>query len=742
MTTIASKNPAQPEQKRQYQTPREFEDILSDEAEQQLSDAQQRQRHERFLEALRKAYNGDLNEGLADNTNAVQLLSKNYTIEKGWEGKANGEPIAFKNKTTGNTVFVSKDEIKHHDTNGKFEYEDAVEMVRFAMLDVDMQRDGFFIRDASPEQQALIEAAVAAENAKLPAEYQIKVRNALDPKKNARAFRKANRAASNHKETIAQLAAANGFFAGGAVTGDGAMQLEEAGGVENSAAGASHPDPSQLNQPVPEPDPAHAQQVTGDEAPQDVDADIPEGADLLNMAVGDQLKERGVWSPELVDKFGEIQSITKAVATKFDAATADEKQAFIDAGLIKETDKGTEFNVGKIFGLTGGLEEGLTLEERAEAVRSSLAEQAAALGVTEEDIATAQRVNDSRAGMDGDAPKTAAAFIVPIQKAIDPNMGNLTSALIPVHLAIRSGLDRQVTSAPDPEAAEAAFKSNFEKGAWPDDPDMVKQVMAAAQNINAIERGEKEGPINPQDVKTLVEGLNHAQLEVAQIADKTSDTTLKTQLGTMAADIGELVDKYEAHSHDLELEHGVAQEEAALGATVPVDSVDEDLPEDVVDQLEADLAAAIAEDPDLNGGADVADPAAEDTPRAHPIFSRPGHINSGAPAADADDGEPIPKFLTKGAENDARIRDAAATFRDQPFFQRNVPEADRQKPVTNDQLIAIFENNGGIKVPEEPKARDAFLSAVKDDLRKSGHLVRQGIFRKQDYLGNPRNPSA
>ena len=162
------------------------------------------QERDKFLAALNKAYQGDLDQAVLENTTLVDYLSINYIPEANWEQQPDGAPIHFVNRHTRAPIEISKEEVVFAGKPENFVFEDALAMVQFAMLDKDFQEEGFTVEGANPQQQALIQEAVEFLSHSIPENQRIEMHNpALKDGRNPfnKPVKKAHKAADAFKNS-------------------------------------------------------------------------------------------------------------------------------------------------------------------------------------------------------------------------------------------------------------------------------------------------------------------------------------------------------------------------------------------------------------------------------------------------------------------------------------------------------------------------------------------------------------
>ncbi|MEM6812291.1 MAG: hypothetical protein AAF549_07470 [Pseudomonadota bacterium] len=255
---------------------------------------------------------------------------------------------------------------------------------------------------------------------------------------------------------------------------------------------------------------------------EDAPAELPENfyedgiktGNELNTFVGGLLVQQGVVSDEVEKVAGEIQALARAVVTKYHNGTAQEKTALTKSGLITKTRDGQKaFATGKLFAIADEAKDSKTLEEKIKAMRDALAaevKKAKLSGnelITEDDIKAAQKTVDDRQNLPRDYPDAPA--IVPIYKALDPDIGKFATDIIPLHAVIRSGVARIAAGTPDKEAAEKVQKFNMLR-IDDRDPDEIKEIVSAARRVNAYELDPENNKLDPKDFEILSNGVSTA----------------------------------------------------------------------------------------------------------------------------------------------------------------------------------------------------------------------------------------
>lgn len=322
-----------------------------------------------------------------------------------------------------------------------------------------------------------------------------------------------------------------------------------------------------------------------------------EQADLenrLNTYLGGQLLQHGVTTSNMEANADQIQAFAKIIAVQYDMADQAKKNALESAGFIKDktardgTVVGKEFNADPLFDLAREIDESLPLEEKSHLLADKVwqaithfndnqNDQATRIEISPESVhATCDVIRQNKReqkGIDYGAPPgaTTSIHINVINKAIDPVLGKLGDAILPAHLAIRSGLSRSIANTPDQGAANGAYDSNFEKGAHDRDPSHIKTLMEAAQRLNAIERGASQEVINPADIKTVSDGLKVAEDEVRTIAQGHANADVQRGLTGLADDLGRLHQLYQPYipsNPELNLEQAPTATQQTGGAGI------------------------------------------------------------------------------------------------------------------------------------------------------------------------------
>lgn len=146
----------------------EIEPDPEDEDAQAVEDNKRRE----FFRALKAAYGDDLNHALLRDTDKFfEHLYNTFEANPDFPGH-------FKSHTTGNIYKVTPGSISYVDSNGKFEYADALEMAKLAALDVDMQREGVHVNGNTPEEKLLLVLAMEEVNKALPQGQKIEIHGA------------------------------------------------------------------------------------------------------------------------------------------------------------------------------------------------------------------------------------------------------------------------------------------------------------------------------------------------------------------------------------------------------------------------------------------------------------------------------------------------------------------------------------------------------------------------------------
>lgn len=141
---------------------------------------------QKMLQALRRAFQDDLNQQVFANTKILEDLAQKYNLQTDLTNHTPGSPFLFTNKKTGRTLAVTKDSIEFvgkpgrlWGTDKKFTYAAALEMAEFAALDLDMQAEGGVELTGNRHERALLERAIIEVNKSLPQDQQIKVKNKM-----------------------------------------------------------------------------------------------------------------------------------------------------------------------------------------------------------------------------------------------------------------------------------------------------------------------------------------------------------------------------------------------------------------------------------------------------------------------------------------------------------------------------------------------------------------------------------
>ncbi|NQZ15029.1 MAG: hypothetical protein HRT94_09440, partial [Alphaproteobacteria bacterium] len=229
----------------------------------------------------------------------------------------------------------------------------------------------------------------------------------------------------------------------------------------------------------------------------------------LDKFTGDLLEGNNAVSKDVKDTVGRVQAATIALIKAYDAGDEAAKKALKDSGFIKEWQGNAEFNAGQIFGISKGVGNFPTLEEKTRAVAIAIEAKVKELGVTDAQLQEGLAINNTRGGANPDPAASTATPITPIYSALDPNLGAASKAIAGIHIAMRSGVGRILSGAPDQNAATKAQKTNFNGKIFEDDPAYMKRMLKSGTRLNAHERGE-EPEILPEDVDNIRAGMQEA----------------------------------------------------------------------------------------------------------------------------------------------------------------------------------------------------------------------------------------
>lgn len=229
----------------------------------------------------------------------------------------------------------------------------------------------------------------------------------------------------------------------------------------------------------------------------------------LNNPIGELLESAGAVSTELKGLVGNIQARSIAVIRKFEAASDEEKQKFIDAGLIKKNKYDEDvFNDGIIFGLANNYSGDDNLEDKAKFILGKLSEKVKDF-VTDDEVAAGQAENDTREGVHKGAISTSIIY-----KALDDDLKDAANIIIAAHAAIRSGYTRLATGRQNPELAKKFFIPFDEEK---DDP-YIFALKKPTDTLKKIELGELEpSELKPEDIEKIQVGLSTASEKLKKV---------------------------------------------------------------------------------------------------------------------------------------------------------------------------------------------------------------------------------
>ena len=138
----------------------------------------------RMLEALRAAYQGDLNESVIRDSILLENLTKSHEIVTDLSTHQTGQPVIFRNKKTGTSIAVTKDTINFV-SNRKLStlfiskpmsMTDSLDMAKFAALDYDMRTSGVELTGSKYEKK-LLRLAIKEVNKSLNKDERVKIKD-------------------------------------------------------------------------------------------------------------------------------------------------------------------------------------------------------------------------------------------------------------------------------------------------------------------------------------------------------------------------------------------------------------------------------------------------------------------------------------------------------------------------------------------------------------------------------------